>query len=626
MFNNSLDLDIPFPAPVSQECYQLLHVGPLSHLPPLHYKITCYFQPWQQDPFLTSNAEPVARQIDIRRAAHLIPGSLWDSNGKTYTSRFPPVFEHRQWFAGAQPYRIVQLREIVESKELPLPAFWTSQGDTWVALLEHGKERILIPCFELLRFFYYHAGPRVIHYLFSQLPLDLLCRSHMSPTRDTKHQAQMYAAATYLNAAEARVLGSLLFDPICARTLNQAHNQWAETHKLKESEEKPVYAKTTGQLGRNVMLRGEGRPIASRQQALFWVTSLTPLTSPYIFRSLLYHPLESNVLPSTEPAGFPICSDLLAYGQLKSSSPLPKIRFDPLEPAFSQNGRVGPHAMTAFIPAAFRSPHPAVERGPTWARETSVSKTLVWFNSQLSSLHLKSYLTNVKQENIIPHALILLLKSFSAEGYPSKMLKLYNDKEDFGPNVSVFPHRGFPPLPGSIYQHRVRRFYVAQVELSSGLFFILHFPHLPDWLVLCQKQNLGTPTGTEWNRLLTLIYKTHSYSDIESFSARHSISVGHYGLGAGTLPLAHIVPLASASTSLCLLFAERTLTCFRQRLALNISLMIRYPEGVDTEKWKRIMASASKQWVFRSPTPEWVAQVKSLRSFQQYRRPSSERP
>ncbi|WP_460500894.1 hypothetical protein [Hymenobacter agri] len=622
MINKSLGLGVSFLAPVHQECYQLLHVGPLSHLPPLHYKITCYFQPWQQETFLTSNAEPVARQIDIRRAAHLIPGSLWDSNGKAYTSRSPPVFEHRQWFAGARPYRLVQLREIVELTELPRPAFWTSQGDTWVALLDHGKERILIPCFELLRFFYYHAGPRVIQYLFSQLPLNLLCRPHMSPSRDTKHQAQMYVAATYLNDVEARVLGSLLFDPICARTLNQAHNQWAETHKVQISEEKPVYAKTTGQLGHNVMLRGEGSLFTNGQQEYFWITSLTPLSSPHNFRFLLYHPLGSNVLSSAEPVDFPICSDLLGYGQPKSSTP--KLRLDPLEPAFSQNGRVGPHAMTAFVAEAFRSPHPAVERGPIWARASSASKPLVWFDSQLSSLHSKTCLTDAEQERVIPDAFIKLLKSFSAEGYPSKMLKLYNSEEHFGPNVSVFPHRGFPPLPGSLYQHRVRRFHIAQIELSSGLFFILHFPHLPDWLVLSQKQNLGTPTDTEWNRLLTLIYQTHSYSDIESFSARHSISVGHYGLGPGTLPLAHIVPLTSASTSLCLLFAERTLACFRQRLALNISLMVRYPEGIDATHWKRIMTSASKQWVFRSPTPEWVAWVKSLRSAQQYPRACSE--
>jgi hypothetical protein len=162
------------------------------------YAITGYFQPWQNQPFMHSHALPEARQIDIRRTANLIPGSLWNANGTQLSTHNPLLTEHRVWFAGAKPFQIAQLRELLDLHYLLPSPFWVSQGDTWVAVVDRGSERLLIPCFELLRAFYYHVGERLIQYYFSQLPLHLLCYPQLAPTHATNYQAQLCVAATYL--------------------------------------------------------------------------------------------------------------------------------------------------------------------------------------------------------------------------------------------------------------------------------------------------------------------------------------------------------------------------------------------------------------------------------------------
>jgi hypothetical protein len=604
----TLGLSTPLPNLTQEECYQLLHIGRVMRVPPSHYTITGYFQPWQKEPFLQSLALPEARQIDICRTESLIPGSLWTATGTQLVKRNPLITEHRVWFAGAQAFRIAQLHELLDlDKLLPSP-FWASQGETWVAVVDRGSERLLIPCFELLRAFYYHAGERLIRYYFSQLPLDLLCYPKLVPTRSTDYRAQFYVASTYLTDLESLVLGGMLFDSVFQRTLNRAQAHWINP---RTGQVPALYAKTTGQLDRNILLQAHGQSFIYDQHPHFWVTSLTPLTSPHGFRRLLYHPLESRVFPSSESKHLPICSDLLNYEQ--SNPRLIRPQYPPLETSFSQGHM---HAGPARIMTAVPIPHPLVAQGATWAREPTAIDPLVWFPALSPTVQTTS--SSLAQEDQIQRNAPLfadLLQGFTALEYRVEMLTLNNEFGHFGLNVSVFSHRGFVPLLDKAYRHRVRIFYLAKIELGNGLLFLLYSLHAPGRVLICQKQDLSTPTDAEWQQLMAIAATTKPVitgSRLAHLNARFASIGRQHALRTGMALVVRAVPITKASIALCLNFTEHTLTCFRRRLAVQVGLQTNYPDGISTEHGQRLARMMTKEEMFLPTTLEWTTQVRKL--------------
>ena len=602
----SLHLAVPLPTLGAGQYYRLLHVGAATHLPSDELTITGYFQPWQQQPFLASASMPLARQIAIHRTESLFPGSLWDAQGVGQARPASCPTDQRLWYAGARPFEIVRLREAVDLTDLVPAAFWALQGDTWVAVVDHGTERVLIPCFEVLRALYYHAGERFIRYCFSQLPWSLLCRPALAPTPATGHRAQMYVAATRLAAPEACVLGGLLFDPLLLRTLNQAQAHWARAEPGQA-----VYAKTGGQLGRNVLWRAEGHAFAHGHSTCFWVASLTPVTSPYNFRWLLYHGLASNAFPLGEASNLPECSDLFSYGAPKTRAARPQPTGAVL---FSTQSGAGPHATPARLAAAFRLPRPGVARGAAWARE-SANRPLVWFDATPVPFKVGAEPAGHRiGSRTDTESFARLLQAFTSAGHPINMLPLNNEAGHFGADVAVFPHQGFAPLSGRAYRHRVSIFQVAQVRFCEGLFFLLRFHHLPGVVLLCQKQNLGKPDDAEWTQLLHIVATTTSLADALTLRDRCK-HLQQYATDSMAALVVRAVPAGAVSLPICQKFAEQTLTCFRRQLALRVGLLGRYPDGFLLAHKQRMEQALARQKMFRSPTTDWDRQVSLLWEF-----------
>jgi hypothetical protein len=610
--DGGLQFALPLPNLGSAACYQLIHLGSLAYGPALEQSITGYFQPWHNQAFLTSSLLPVERQIAIHHAAILVPGSLWDAQGMRHTEDCLPPAEYRVWFTGAHPLHVARLRDIIEPACLCPSSFWATQGETWVAVVDYKGEQLLIPCFELLRAFYYHAGARIIRHCFSQLPWDLLCRPHSAPTAATGYQAQIYVAARFLTESEACVLGGLLFDPMFLQSLTRAQASWTSARSVSgRASVTSNYAKTTGHLDRDVLLRIEGHAFVHKQRSYFWVSSLTQMSSPYSFQKLLYHGLESCNFPSQEPASFPVCSDLLAHKQPRVYDSQPKpthltTRFTP----YKEKVELLPAQQAALAIAS----SPSIARGATWARQVHRFKPLTWLNN-IPSPHKEdtAIIPEINQKDI--KLLETLLQGFISSNQLVTMLTLNNNLGYFGSGLSVLPHQGTAPLPGLPYRHRIRLFHLAQVDLDDGILFLLYFHHLPDAFLLCQRRDLNPISESEWTQILDIVANTKSVAELRTLRkrCRHlewSDLEPHTGL------IVRSIPATAASISLCQNFVAQLLKGFRRQLALQVSLHYRYPGGISAMQQRRLLKLMSKHKSFDSSLANWDRYTDALWKFQ----------
>ena len=83
------------------------------------------------------------------------------------------------------------------------PELRATLRDAWCAVLQVENEYMLIPCFELLRAFYYEAGGAMVDYFASRTPLERICWPIMAPGVNTGFDAHFCVAAQVTHAHQA---------------------------------------------------------------------------------------------------------------------------------------------------------------------------------------------------------------------------------------------------------------------------------------------------------------------------------------------------------------------------------------------------------------------------------------
>jgi hypothetical protein len=479
--------------------YQLLHVGYMRNIPtnPLDQEVLAYFQvaPKSNSPIF--EPELVVQPINMQRAALLIPGSQWSTDGYLLSDSSHTYPDHRVISLGANVPRLQPL-----SKALPIgtvlpPALHTALLSAWYTVLDVGRERILIPCFELLRAFYYQAGGKLVDYFFSRLPIEAVCWPIMPPTIATDFTAHFCVAAQLGNPQEARVLAELLFNSSYRTTIQRAHAylamEWQACitrHLVPE-----VHPKVSFSLGKEISVTAQGVAFTVGSQDFFWVSRLIPVPDWFSFHSVVYHPLQYKPQGYNRPF-----SSLAAFTDVLSQrwpthripeSTEPINNFSPVRAVTtnSANSRIsGPPVIRAFPWAELVPP----QFLPIYA-EAGATKFL-WARPGHSLFGTKSILPRLP-------AFQQLLRSLRKHGCLVQQLELNNPGRRFGLGRSVFPYACAPTSYTHLPDRRHRPLGIAHIEWGGGNFYVFYVLGY-DRVVLFFRESLTSWTLSACNELL----------------------------------------------------------------------------------------------------------------------------
>ena len=289
-------LEVQFPPLPAAGYYQLLHVGLVRRrlANSLESEALAYFQvgPGPDSPVVASDW--VVKPVSMQSAALLIPGSRWSASGQLLSAGSHAYPERRTVLLGSRAPRPRRLRQLLPAGAVLPPALHAELRNVWYVLLEADTERRLIPCFELLRAFYYQAGGKLVDYFFSRLPLEAICWPVMAPNPTTNFTAHFCVAAQLDRPHEARVLAELLFNPAYRATIQRAHADLAMAWHAHATRRMGTegHLKTSFRLGRAVSVTAHGTAFTVGNQAFFWVSCLVPPRDWFSFRSVVYHPLQ----------------------------------------------------------------------------------------------------------------------------------------------------------------------------------------------------------------------------------------------------------------------------------------------------------------------------------------------
>lgn len=516
---------LPLSAPLDPKAtyYQLSEVGAIrpqqsGHLAP---EALVYFTEIRQGDFAAPNAKRILQPISMQLATMLIPGTIWSANGQLVSKEGNVYVERRKLKLGRQApalRRLVDLFPLEKKRPLILR---DSSPDTWYAVIDWENEKLLIPCFELLRAFYYKATGRLSNYFFSRLPLDTLCWPIAEPTANNGFTAHFCVACTSLQSQEARILAALLFDSHYRHTIEESHAYLAAAWHACETacEAAEAYAKVDFKLGREVETEANGSSFSIDNQNYFWVSHLTPLYERYVFKRVIFHPL------GDEPEGTLIYSTVpqpAFWDMMHSERSIPKtVPTAELPDSFKNFGRG-----RRYNPAT-QDKHTPVIEAFQWARRLPAKLPPVFADKQIFS-HLWSRPGHIPacHEGILPDnpRFKQALAHLRQHRCVVTLLEVNNPNRRFGPGRSTFPYVYPPSDLTHLPDGRHRPLSIARVQWGGGNFYLFNFLE-DDKIVLFYHKGLFILPHTVCNNLLiegvdvNSVWKamTQNLPDIENY-------------------------------------------------------------------------------------------------------------
>ena len=480
--------------------YQLAEVGAIrpqqaSHLAP---EALVYFTEIRHGDCAAPDAKRILQPIPMHLATMLIPGTIWSANGKLVREGDNTYSERRTLIMGKRAPILRRLSQLFPlERKRPLILRDTSP-DTWYAVINGENEKLLIPCFELLRAFCYNGASGLISYFFSRLPLDALCWPIATPNVNNGFAAHFCVACKSLTSQGARVLAALLFNTHYYHAIQEAHAHLAATwHACEAAHKVPqAYAKVNFKLGREVETKAKGISFSVEKQNYFWVSCLNPSYEQHGFKRVVYHPLgdkpEGTRIFSNVPQ--PAFRDMM-HGRKLTPNTRPTAE---LPDSFKQFGR---GRWYNAIPQERNVP---VIKAFQWARRLPMRLTPVFAETQIFShlwsrpSHIPVQLEGHLPNNICFNQVVARLRKLKCV---VKLLEVNNPNHQFGLGHSIFPYVCPPYNMTHLPDGRYRPLSIACIQWGGGYFYLFNF--LEDKkLVLLYKKTLGALSSKDCNDLL----------------------------------------------------------------------------------------------------------------------------
>ncbi|MGI4738422.1 MAG: hypothetical protein ACRYG7_24910 [Janthinobacterium lividum] len=419
----------------------------------------------------------------------LLPSSLWDaqngknkmvSDGRFYipdptagNDSLPILDTERRLLLGQSPHKIQKLKKVFPVSKSLKSSFLRSQGDSWVITRYQDEQTFIIPCFELLRAFYYIGTPHLIEFFFSLTPLSTLCQLLEAPTERNGQTVRIAVAADGFSQHQLCVLAELCLNQAYLQTVEKAHNRFFP-NALRGEEGKNV--KVDFCLGRDVELEVTGFAFTYEERPFFWVCGIRSHSPYWSFRQLEYtvgsdHRI-GKITSGDEPTISPTVSGQLVTPSPTTSAPITDSGEDGA--SNSQVDALFSLALYTDLPETSCLPKEEQERRyPTLRSHFSVMPeylTTEGGGKDLRKLRLtRSGLTTkvdlpIYFASVIKH--LAQLQDFSIT-----LLNLNNPKNKWGNDVAIFPiwQAGNTALYWQGEEpHRIA---IAQIGHSGGTFY-----------------------------------------------------------------------------------------------------------------------------------------------------------
>jgi len=371
----------------------------------------------------------------------------------------------------------------------------TADPNSWYTVVAAEAERVLIPCFELLRAFYYQATGGLSSYFFSRLPLDTLCWPVAAPVPANDFTAHFCVAATLRHQQEARVLAELLFNPACRTGLQLAQAHLALVWHRCQQAHRPAeaHAKVDLRLGRAVAVAAYGASFTVGSQAYFWVSRLVPPPQWFGFQRVVYHPLAPKLpldLPfaaSVELAFTDILHERRATQTVVPAAGLPADfrHFGRYLRAAAITRPAGPPVVRAFPWATCCAAHRFADgrsQDDLWGRPgycpvgTAVALPVNPLCEQL-------------------------LHCLQEKGCLVQRIEVNNPAQQFGPGQSVFPYACPPITQTHLPDRRQRPLTIARLGWGGGNFYLFSVLDAEE-VVLVYRADLASWRSEDYHRFL----------------------------------------------------------------------------------------------------------------------------
>lgn len=480
-------LTLHLPALPADRLYQLVAHGKINRKrnSTNQYEMSLHFvEKSARDGFRQPVGELLSTKVSMADSHAFLLGSLWDSDGNrvstgqyvvnAVTNKTHHLFSslYSFWLGGHQSVAR-RLNLLFTPSKLasisPLARlFLTAAADSWVITRQVGGRTILVPCFELLRVFFYEAGPGLLAHYFSREPLDAICTAITTPATANQYTGHVRIKRRGLSDDQQCILAEQCFNPHVLRTITAAHSNLAQA-LLRTSE--GAYPQADFYLGRPIYIQANGFHFQVSQQHYFFICSLWPVTDPFSFRQLLVDAPGSKQRLAKAAGN--------QADEPGSQSTLLQTRQRPITPLNSQEPGSGryrdattrPHAKQGIAwPRVKPSTKNSIEAG-----ENAFSRRIPRTPDSLShtpggndeTRALVTHLADATRE----HQLTTYFQDFvdwfqQQPAYQVKLLQLYNDEGLYGPGISLLSLHDDRAIAIAELQHRKGFFYFC--ELVSG--------------------------------------------------------------------------------------------------------------------------------------------------------------
>lgn len=569
------------------------------------YVIPCYFQPWSEEENHPLSNSILTRVVDSSIAGELICGSLWADSGTPCVHSVNTSSESQIFWAGTDLKSSFLLKDLVNPSALTPSTFWLDQGDTWVICIDLKNKKVIVPYFELLRVLFYKVSRRLTQFFFSFLPLNLLCRILRHPIKENNLTTEFCVASTELSPNEAILISNIL----CNTALRKIFNLSQANHIDISQHNKQIHTnkssiKEIGTTENNILFKSNGYNFTHNHNPYFWVESLEIININYDFQRIIFYPISESKTNLLNSSKLPACSNLFRHvKQLNSERHEYALENKKMEKIFSTD------LENARNHASFKNhSNILIMRGIPWAESLPDKKKFYWLDDRIMAKVLFHHSRYRRNNLSYSQKFYNILLSFKTAGHNVTFLSLNNLENVFGGHASIFPVNGQPPLPGSIHKNLIHSFTIAKIQFSNTVFFLAQpFPdNYPNFIILCQKLNLNSPSQTEWNELFSRVIPVYDYNTFYKFSKRVTPLAranSSYNIGLIAIP----IPIEEITVELCIKFTDHVVNVFRKRMQIQVILSLKFPNGINEDEYKTINKSVANSC--RVPNSKWITVI-----------------
>ncbi|RZK44665.1 MAG: hypothetical protein EOO61_02970 [Hymenobacter sp.] len=409
----------------------------------------------------------VQRTVGTVHLGNLRAGTLWNSTGKLIADYHQLRNSLRVVQLPNEPLPAKQIKDIIPIDEW-ITHFPALSPNTQVNVLVKDNTTVLLPCFEMLRAFYFEESAKILAFLFSQLSISSLARVIIYPTESNSHRARICIAAKHLGTSAVRVIAELLINPNYYHTLRHALNQLFISRKNNIND---FYINALFNFDKLIDIQIGGKEFVINNKKYLLAESVLPATNYYSFDKLFYHMLtpcndaQAAIITQKIRIGVTPKLDLQNTDLIKECSDISALFLNKRRTEFN-------------LPATQLSTDiwPATVLMEPWAKLRDSNKSLIYIDqASCAPCLLNSYYYDKDSIKFMRKLIAVLKKS----GYHSSYLLINNQDSKLGLGLSLLNDNLSTTLYGPEFYDYLKLVGLAEITYAGYFIYLAQALNAP---------------------------------------------------------------------------------------------------------------------------------------------------